>query len=181
VDDHRSELKRLLAEGDRNALNVLLYDQLRSIADRRMAPERKGHTLQPTALVHEAYLRLLQEDGVNWESRRHFCAAAASAMSRILIEHARRVNSEKRGGAARRVTLGLADAAVELDSEQAAALHEALEQLEQEDQRAAAVTRMRFLIGLSVEETANALDISVRSVHREWIFARARLFALLAQ
>ncbi|MFT7669659.1 MAG: RNA polymerase sigma-70 factor (ECF subfamily) [Planctomycetota bacterium] len=169
----------MLAAGDLNELNSLLYDELRSIADRRMAHERKGHTLQPTALMNEAYLRMLQEKGVSWENRKHFYAATATAMARILIEHARRVNSEKRGGGARRVTLGIADAAVELDCEQAAALHEALEKLEVDDERAAAVTRLRFLVGLSVEETAEALDISVRSVQREWTYARARLFALL--
>lgn len=177
--DRQQEFTRLLGVGDGDALNSLLYDELRHIADHRMARERKGHTLQATALVHEAYLRLVREDGDSWDSRRHFYAAAASAMARILIEHARCVNSEKRGGGARRVTLGAADAAIELDSEQAAAMHEALEQLEAEDESAAAVTRLRFLVGLSVEETARALNISVRSVHREWTFARARLFALL--
>ena len=170
---------RLLGEGDHEGLHSLLYVELREIADRRMGSERKDHTLQATALVHEAYLRLVQQQSVAWECRRHFYAAAASAMQRILIEHARRVGAEKRGGAARRVTLGAADAAVELDCEQAAGLHEALELLEAEDEQAAAVTRMRFLAGLSVEQTAAALSISVRSVHREWTFARARLFEIL--
>lgn len=179
MENQRREVTRLLGEGDRDGLSALLYFELRSLADRRMAPERKDHTLQATALVHEAYLRLAQEEGGDWESQRHFFAAAVSAMGRILIEHARRQNSEKRGGAIRRVTLGPADAAVDLDSDQAAGLHEALEQLEAEDERAAAVTRLRFFVGLSVEETAKSLDISVRSVHREWTFARARLFALL--
>lgn len=179
MEKRQEELTRLLRKGDRDGANSVLYDELRSIADRRMASERKGHTLQATALVHETYLRMLKQEDVSWENRRHFYAAAASAMGRILIEHARRVNAEKRGGMVHRVTLGLKDIAVELDSDQAAGLHEALVTLEADDERAAAVTRLRFLIGLSVEETAEALNISVRSVHREWTYARARLFALL--
>jgi RNA polymerase sigma factor (TIGR02999 family) len=170
---------RLLQAGDRDALLVLVYDELRSLAARRMAPERTGHTLQATALVHEAYMRLFEQDGATWERRRHFYATASEAMRRVLVEHARKASAQKRGGAACRVTLGAADTPVELDAEQAAVLHEALDVLEREDERAAAVTRLRFLAGLSVEETAEALSISVRSVHREWTFARARLFELL--
>ena len=179
MDKQDQELTRLLKEGDRDGVNALLYDELRVLADRHMASERKGHTLQATALVHETYLRMLGQQEITWKNRRHFYAAAASAMGRILIDHARRVNSDKRGGLLRRVTLGLKDIAVQLDSEQAAGLHEALKVLEADDERAAAVTRLRFLVGLSVEETAEELGISVRSVHREWTFARARLFALL--
>lgn len=179
MDDQHQNLNRLLGTGDLPALNSALYDELRVIARRRMAHERKDHTLQATALLNEAYLRMLRENEVSWDNRRHFYAAAASAMARILIEHARRMNSEKCGGAARRVTLGAADAAVELDCEQAAALHEALAELEVDDERAASVARLRFLAGLSVEETAQALEISVRTVHREWTYARARLFEIL--
>jgi len=177
--DSRGEVTRLLQSGDRDALLPLVYDELRTIAAARMALERREHTLQATALVHEAYLRLVDEDGATWERRAHFFATASEAMRRILIEHARRVGTAKRGGGARRVTLGAADSPVELGLEQAAVLHDALVVLEQEDERAAAVTRLRFLAGLSVEETAQALSISVRSVRREWTFARARLFELL--
>ena len=181
MENRTEEISRLLGEGDRNGLNALLYRELRLIADRRMASERRGHTLQATALVHETYLRMLSQEEVGWNNRQHFYAAAASAMSRILIDHARQLNSEKRGGHCGRVTLGLNDIAVELDSHQAAGLHEALALLEKEDERAAAVTRLRFLIGLSVGETAEALGISERSIHREWAFARARLFKILGE
>ena len=179
MNERRKTVTHFLDRGDHEALHSLLYDELREIADRRMGSERSGHTLQATALVHEAYLRLLAEQDPDWDCRRHFYAAATSAMNRILIEHARRVRSEKRGGDARRVSLGAADAEVELDTDQAAGLRDALEVLEAEDERAAAVVRLRFLAGLSVEETAQALSISIRSVHREWTFARARLFELL--
>ena len=179
MDGQRGEVTRLLQAGDRNALLTLVYDELRMIAARRMAPERTGHTLQATALVNEAYMRLVDQDTASWEGRRHFYATASEAMRRILVEYARKVGAEKRGGAVQRVTLGAADTPLELDLEQVSALHEALELLEREDGRAAEVTRLRFLAGLSVEETAKALSISVRSVHREWTFARARLFELL--
>lgn len=179
MKDPRGEVTRLLQTGDNDALLTLVYDELRIIAARRMLPERCGHTLQVTALVHEAYLRLVDEDESSWDGRRHFYATASEAMRRILIEHARRVGTDKRGGGVRRVTLGSVDIPVEIDVEQVAALHDALDLLEREDGRAAAVTRMRFLAGLSVEETALSLSISVRSVHREWTFARARLFELL--
>lgn len=177
--DRRGEVTRLLHAGAWDALYALVYGELHLIAERRMAPERRGHTLQATALVHEAYLRLLSEDVDDWEDRRQFYATAAEAMRRILIEHARKATSEKRGGAAHRVGLGAADTRVELTLEQALGVHDALEQLERQDQSAAAVARLRFLVGLSAEETARALSLSVRSVHREWTFARARLFELL--
>jgi RNA polymerase sigma factor (TIGR02999 family) len=152
-----------------------VYHELRKIAESQMVRERQGHTLQATALVHEAYLRLAS-DGTAWRDRTHFYATAAEAMRRILIEHARRAATEKRGGAAKRVTLGTADACIELPLAQMAELYEAIDRLAVEDPRAAAVTRLRFLSGLSVEETARELATSVRSVHREWRFARAWLF-----
>jgi len=179
VSDRRGEVTRLLRAGDRNGLLELVYDELRLIAARRMAAERGAHTLQATALVHEAYVRLFHPDSESWEERRHFYATASEAMRRILIEHARRGGAQKRGGSAARVTLGAADIPVELDFDRAAALHEALEILEQEDERAASVARLRFLIGLEVEETAKALSISERTVRREWTYARARLFEIL--
>jgi RNA polymerase sigma factor (TIGR02999 family) len=179
MQDPRGEVTRLLQSGDRGGLFDLVYDELRVIASRRMARERTGHTLQATALIHETYIRLVADDEASWEERRHFYATASEAMRRILIEHARKVGAEKRGGAAQRVTFGGVDTPIELDLEQVGALHEALDRLEQEDERAASVTRLRFLAGLSVEETAKALSISIRSVRREWTFARARLFELL--
>lgn len=175
----RREVTRLMQTGDGGALLGVLYDELRSIAARHMAHERAGHTLQVTALVHEAYLRLVDEDASSWKERRHFYATASEAMRRILIESARAVHTEKRGGVLRRVTLGSVDVPIELDVDQAVALHEALEVLEREDERAASVTRLRFLMGFSVEETARELSISERGVVREWKFARARLYDML--
>ena len=174
-------MTRMLRSGepDDGRLLPLVYDELQLIARRRMSDERAGHTLQATALVHEAYMKLVGDENVAWDGRRHFYAAASEAMRRVLIDHARRVKSLKRGGAQQRITLGAPEAAMELDTDQALALHDALDRLEQEDERAAAVTRLRFFSGLSVEETAKALDTSERTVAREWTYARARLFELL--
>lgn len=183
MDDRRGEVTRLLRAGGAagEELLPLIYDELRAIAQSRMASERAGHTLQATALVHEAFLRLVAGEAVGWEGRRHFFAAAAEAMRRVLIDHARKQKSQKRGGDQQRVTLGAPEAPMEMEADQALALYDALERLAQEDERAAAVARLRFLVGLSVEETAQALEISERSVHREWNFARARLFELLEE
>ena len=179
--ERRTEVTRILRQGGeaRNDLLPLIYDELRAIAQNRMHGERSGHTLQATALVHEAYLKLVGEEQVAWRDRGHFYAAAAEAMRRVLIDHARRINSLKRGGDRQRVTLGGPDIEAELDVEQLLALNDALDLLAKEDERAAAVARLRFLSGLSVDETAQALGISERSVHREWTYARARLFELL--
>jgi len=178
-----SDVTRLLREGAdaQGRLLPLIYDELRSIAQRRMSGERSGHTLQATALVHEAYLKLVDEAATEWRDRGHFYSAAAEAMRRILIDHARKMRSLKRGGDRRRVTLGGPEGQVELDYEQILALGDALDRLQAEDERAAAVTRLRFLAGLSVEETARALGISERSVHREWTYARARLVEILGE
>ncbi len=179
----KEEVTRLLsgASEDRDQLLPLVYDELQAIAKQRMRGERIGHTLQATALVHEAYMKLVGDERLAWDGRRHFYAAAAEAMRRILIDHARKAKSQKRGGDQERVTLGAREARVDLAPEDAAQLHDALDKLEQEDPRAAAVTRLRFLSGLSVEETALALDLSVRTVAREWTYARARLFELLGE
>lgn len=175
-----SELTQLLAAGaDANRLLPLVYDELRGLARARMARERDDHTLQATALVHEAWERLARDTRMDWQGRRHFFGAAAEAMRRILVDHARRSGAAKRGGDLERVTLGGVDAPHDFANEQLLALTEALDQLETEDPRAAEVTRLRFLAGLSVEETAATLEISERTVAREWAFARARLFELL--
>lgn len=183
-DDQKAdagELTRILRKGPEGAALALplVYDTLRRIAERRMAGERADHTLQATALVHEAYLKLLGEEQLDWTDRRRFYGAAAEAMRRILVDHARRVGATKRGGERQRVTFGAVDASAELEPDQVLALSDALERLEREDPRAAEVTRLRFFAGLSVEEAAAALGISERSVHREWAFARARLVQLL--
>jgi RNA polymerase sigma factor (TIGR02999 family) len=156
----------------------LVYDELRVLARHRMAHEGIGHTLQPTALVHEAYLRL-GGGGAEFANRAHFFHAAAEAMRRILIEHARSRGRLKRGGSMRRLPANVLDLASAPDSEQILALDEAIGRLEQESPQAAAVVRLRFYAGLNIEETAEALNISPRSVNREWTFARAWLFQVL--
>jgi RNA polymerase sigma factor (TIGR02999 family) len=173
-------LRSDLPEAERHErLLPLIYDELHGLARRRMASERTDHTLQPTALVHEAYMRLVKDRDMEWQGRRHFYGAAAEAMRRVLIDHARKVRAAKRGGEAERVTLGGAGLEVELDADQVLALDEALATLEAEDARAAEVVRLRYYTGLSVEETAGLLEVSERTVHREWTYARARLAELL--
>ena len=183
MDRRRDEVTRILREGKGSGeeLLPLIYDELRSIAQGRMAGERSGHTLQATALVHEAYLRLVGDQRMDWRDRKHFYGAAAEAMRRVLVDHARRAKSLKRGGDRERVTLGAAEEAAVLSPDEVLLLDDALGRLEAEDPRAAAVARLRFLSGLSVEETAAALEISERSVHREWTYARARLFELFGE
>jgi len=176
---------RAIAQGDRQAAEKLLplvYEELRSLARARMRHERADHTLQATALVHEAYLRLLGGAEVGWDSRGHFFAAAAEAMRRILIEHARARAREKRGGAEGRapkklsLTLaGVADLAIAGDPEEVFALDEAIQRLEAQDARVGQVVRLRFYAGLTVEETAAALNVAPRTVKRDWAFARAWL------
>src|SRR5690606_36735472 len=157
----------------------LVYEQLKAIAGARMRSERTDHTLQATALVHEAYMKLVGDRDVSWQNRAHFFAAAAEAMRRILIDHARKRKSEKRGGGMARVPITVVDLAAESDPDQILALEEALAQLEREDPRAAKIVNLRFYAGLSVEETVEATGLSKRTVMREWAFARARLFELL--
>ena len=176
-----SEVTRLLAaieSGDACAADKLLplvYGQLRAIARQRMAQERAGHTLQATALVHEAYLRLIGGQEVKWVDRAHFCFAAAEAMRRILIEHARKRNRIKRGGDLRRAPVSVADLAAGQDFEEIVAVDDAIRRLEEEDAQVVRVVRLRFYAGLSVDETARALDLSPRTVAREWAYARACL------
>lgn len=178
-----NDVTRLLRAGmdGRDALLERIYVELHALAERRMHHERDHHTLQATALVHEAWVRLVGDTSMNWRDRGHFYAAASEAMRRVLIDHARKARAQKRGGAAQRVTLGAVDATLELSPERVLALDEALTRLASEDARAAAVARLRFLTGLSVEETALSLDTSVRTVHREWHYARARLAELLEE
>ena len=153
----------------------LVYEQLHEMARQRMAQERPGGTLQATALVHEAYLRLVKDPSAQWAGRTHFFWAAAEAMRRILIDHARRRQCVKRGGQCRQVPLSVLDLAAEPDSEKILALDEAISRLEKQAPDAAAVVRLRFYAGLSVEETAKSLGVSLRTIHRDWTFARAWL------
>lgn len=174
------------ASGDASAsaeLLALVYEGLRHLARTRMASERAGHTLQPTALVHEAYLRLVGNGHVAWQSRAHFFAAAGEAMRRILVERARARARLKRGGDGRaapaRAVLSELNLATEPEPEIMLLLDEALDQVERDDPQAAAVVRLRFFAGLSVEEAAQALGVSPRTVDRDWSYARARLHRIM--
>ena len=180
-----SEVTRILAaigEGDQKASKQLLplvYDELRSLAAQRMAREAPGQTLQATALVHEAYLRLVGGDHVAWSGRGHFFAAAAEAMRRILVERARRRGRDKHGGGWKRVPLGVAEVAADDSSVDLLALDEALRRMEKEDERMGRVVMLRFFAGLSVEDTAELLGVSPRTVKRDWTCARAWLYQQL--
>jgi RNA polymerase sigma factor (TIGR02999 family) len=185
-DDLQGRVTRILQsfndrEGAAEELLPLIYEQLRAIAQRRMAGERSDHTLQATALVHEAFVRLIGDREISWESRGQFFGAAAEAMRRILIDHARRRGSAKRGGGQAPRPLSVVDLATEYDPAEILAVDEALTRLEKEDERAADVVRLRFFAGLDVDETAAALGVSQRTVMREWAFARARLFEMLQE
>lgn len=153
----------------------LVYAELRLLASSHLRRERRDHTLQATALVHEAYLRLVDQRNVTWQNRSHFFAVAARMMRRILVNHARDRNRLKRGGGAARVPLDegvAATGAVDLDLE---ALDEALERLAALDERKVRVVEMRYFAGMSIEETADALNVSPATVKREWTLARAWL------
>ncbi len=179
--ERATEITRLLRDGDahRGEVLSLVYDELHAIARGRMRHEGAGHTLQATALVNEAYLRLAGTEEMEWQDRGHFYSAAAEAMRRVLIDHARKVRAQKRGGGERPISLGDTDFSIELDPDRFLALDEALDKLSREDGRAAEVTKLRFFSGMSMSAIAGHLGISERSAHREWTYARARLFELL--
>jgi RNA polymerase sigma-70 factor, ECF subfamily len=153
----------------------LVYDELRRVARARLRQERDGHTLQTTALVHEAYVRLVDLDRMTLADRTHFFAMAARLMREILVDHARRKNADKRGGSAKRVSLQAGDAAVEGRSIDLLALDEALTQLVAFDARLCQVVELRFFGGLSIADTASALDVSAATVERDWVVAKAWL------
>ncbi len=179
-----TQMLRAASDGDPRAaadLLPLIYDELRKLAQARMAKTPPGNTLQPTALVHEAYLRLIGSDDPSWHSRGHFFAAAAQAMRQILVEQARRKASLKHGGGRKRVALEDIDLAIEPPAEDVLALDEALTQLEKADSRKGNVVMLRFFAGLTNEETAAALGISVPTVEREWRFSRAFLYTVLSK
>lgn len=153
----------------------LVYDELRRLAAQKMAHEASGHTLQPTALVHEAWLRLVGSDTPHFKGRGHFFAAAGEAMRRILVEHARRKDSLKRGGGNEREELHESKLALTAPSDELLAVHEALDELAQKDPAAAELVKLRYFVGFSLEEAAAALGLSSRSAGRLWAFARAWL------
>ncbi|HEX4945797.1 MAG TPA: sigma-70 family RNA polymerase sigma factor [Blastocatellia bacterium] len=175
------EVTRLLlawGNGNPGALDELLplvYQELHRLAARHLSRERTGHTLQTTALIHEAYLRLIQQKEVEWQNRAHFFAVAATLMRRILVDHARARQYHKRGGGARRVTF---DEALEVSDERAAevvALDEALTALAEFDARKSRMVELRFFGGLSIEETAAVLQVSPGTVMRDWTLAKTWL------
>jgi RNA polymerase sigma factor (TIGR02999 family) len=176
-----SEVTRILSaidQGDPTAAEQLLplvYDELRKLAAQRLAQEKPGQTLQATALVHEAYLRLVDvEQAQRWNSRGHFFAAAAEAMRRILVERARHQRSQKAGGGRRRVELADVEAP-DRSADEMLALHEALEALEQQDSRKATLVKLRFFAGLTNEQAAAALGISPSTADNDWAYARSWL------
>jgi RNA polymerase sigma factor (TIGR02999 family) len=183
-----SDVTRILSaieQGDPHAANQLLplvYDELRQLAAQKLAREQSGQTLQATALVHEAYLRLVGDDPAQpWNSRGHFFAAAAQAMRRILIEKARHKQRRRHGGGRTRVDLDQLDVAEEGSWEGILHLDEALERLAEEEPAAAEVVNLRYFAGLTIEQTAAALGISVRTANRHWAYARAWLYQQLNQ
>ena len=153
----------------------LVYDQLRALAARHMKKERMEHTLQPTALVHEAYMRLFRRQDVDWQDRAHFFNAAARAMREILIEQARKHATAKRGGNRKRVSLDEAFVSVETQADDLIALDEALQDLETGDRPSAEIVMLRYFAGLTVDQTAQAMEISAATVDRQWRYARAWL------
>lgn len=182
ANDNRDDVTALLfawragdvAAGER--LLPMVYDELHRQAERAMRREDAAHTLQATALVHEAYLRLVDQRRVEWKNRAHFFGVAAQAMRRVLVDHARGRLAEKRGGAMQRVTLGDAGAGASADPDlDVLALHEALERLAALDPDQARLVELRYFGGLGIDETAEALGVSAATVKREWAVARAWL------
>jgi RNA polymerase sigma factor (TIGR02999 family) len=183
-----SEVTRILSaieQGDPHAAGQLLplvYDELRQLAALRLAREKPGQTLEATALVHEAYLRLVGgEAAAHWNSRGHFIAAAAEAMRRILVDNARRKHTEKHGGKRKRLDFSQAEPITQADPDQVLDLDEALTILAGEDPEAAQVAKLRIFAGLSVEEAAQALSVSRAHAYRQWAYARAWLQARLRE
>jgi len=169
--------------GDPKAVDQLLplvYEELRRLAARRMAREKPGQTLQATALVHEAYIRLVGSEAQNWTGRTQFFTAAAEAMRRILIENTRRKQSLKRGGARKRADLDEAVLAVEGPSEDILALDEALTRLARDEPVTAELVKLRYFVGLTLEQAAELLGITRRTATRHWTFAQAWLYKQIA-
>jgi RNA polymerase sigma factor (TIGR02999 family) len=183
VKEDTTQLLMNASQGDRSAMEALLplvYEELREIAARKMRDERSDHTLQPTALVNEAFLRLVDQTRVQWQGRTHFCAVAANMMRRILVDHARRHRAAKRGAGAAKLALddvpGISSGQDPVDI---VALDELMERLSQLNERHARVVELRFFTGLDVKETAAALGVSPATVKNDWRAARAWLSSQL--
>ncbi len=173
-----THLLKAWSQGDRAALDQLMplvYSELHRIAHRHLGRERLGHTLQPTALVNEAYLRLIDQKGVQWQNRAHFFAVAARLMRRILVDYARARQCAKRGGGVARVRLEEAAELAEEGAAEVVALDDALSSLAALDERKSRIVELRFFGGLSIEETAEVLKVSPGTVMREWTLAKAWL------
>lgn len=170
------------AAGDRQAADQLwqlTYEELHRIAQRHLLSERRDHTLSATALVHEAYLRLIGQDEIDWQDRAHFFGVASRVCRRILVDHARRRLAQKRGGGFDRITLDTGLLAIENQSDEILALNEALERLGQLNERLAKIVECRYFGGLSEDQTAEVLNVSVRTVRRDWVKARGWLYTQL--
>jgi len=179
-----TQILSAIEQGDSHAAERLLplvYDELRKLAAQKLAQEKPGQTLQATALVHEAYLRLVGADLQRpWDSRAHFFGAAAEAMRRILINRARDKGRQKRGGGRQRVDIERLAVADQASEEEVLALDEALQQLRLQNEPCAELVKLRFFAGVTMEEAAAALGIAPRTAHRYWAFARAWLYDALA-
>ena len=179
-----TEVLRALQQGEGRSAEELIpvvYHELRGLAAQRLRQERPGQTLQATALVHEAWLRLEHEEGRTYADRSHFFRAAATAMRRILIDNARRKSTRKHGGHLRRAEVEEAEIVCPLPDDQLLAVDDALERLAAANPRAADVVNLRFFVGLTHAEVAECLDVSVSTVDRTWAFARAWLFREIRQ
>lgn len=177
----KSKITALLqkhSSGNPEALDELIpivYDKMQQMAQFRLYGERDDHTISTTALVHEAYLKLIDFDRIDWQNRDHFFGIASQVMRNILVDYAVKQNAQKRGGKQHRVTLGEADAVTEVNLHDILAVHQALERLEEIDNRQVRVVECRFFGGLTIEETSKALGISTPTVSRDWKMARAWL------
>lgn len=178
-----TQILQTIDEGsaDPQELLPVVYEELRKIASHKMAGESDGHTLQATALVHEAWVRLAgPENDATWQNRAHFFGAAAEAMRRILVDHARKKKSQKRGGGAVHEELDEAVIALEVPADELLAVHEALDQLAEDDPRAAELVKLRYFVGLTMDEAAAALGMKKRSAEALWTFARVQLRRTMA-
>ncbi len=173
-----TELLEAHAAGENSAMDQLMplvYEEMQKMAHHRLLGERSGHTLNTKDLVHESYLKLIKFDRIDWKNRKHFFGIASQIMRNILVDYAVKQQAQKRGGKQQRVTLGEADVITEMNVHELLSLHSALKHLEEIDERQVRVVECRFFGGLTIEETAEALDISTPTVSRDWKMARAWL------